>query len=980
MFLNCHTYYSLRHGTISPTQLAETAFANDTDSIALTDINNTSGIPEFYFACRKSGVKPIAGVDIRDKFHKQLFVLIARNNHGLAEINKYLSEVNQGKQKHDELPEFNNVYIIIPFENFVADIIKENEFIGVRPNDIKKLLSSKLTKFKSKMLVLHSVSFRTIKDFELFMSLRAIDNNTLLSMLPSVLHAKSMDVFMHPSYIRKIYCDYPEIISNTLNLLKTCSLIFNKEHKNKKTFTDTYNNDVQLLRKLSERGLKKRYGAHNLIAYERMQSELQIIEKLKFVPYFLITYDIVRYAQSRNFFHVGRGSGANSIVAYCLGITNVDPIELNLYFERFLNPKRSSPPDFDIDFSWRDRDNIFKYIFRKYGSEHTALLGAMNTFKTKSILRELGKVNGLPKNELDILAKNPQSVKDKDSIHKKIIEQAAELSGFPNLRTIHSGGVLISDLPIYYFAALDMPSRGFLTTQWDMYVAEDLGFEKFDILSQRGLGHIRDCVEIVSQNRGTEIDIHKLNEFKIDPKVNKYLSTGNTIGCFYIESPAMRGLISKLKCQDYLTLVAASSIIRPGVSKSGMMKEYIARYNNSNNFKYLHPIMEKQLSETYGIMVYQEDVLKVCHHYAGMDLADADVLRRAMSGKFRSKTEFDNIRNKFFRMCNKLKRPENISIELWRQIESFAGYSFSKAHSASYAVESYQSLYLKTYYPLEFMTSVINNFGGFYEAWVYFHEAKTLGANIKLPCINNSEYMTKIIDKDIYIGFIHVQSLEHSMINKIVYERNLNGSFKSFNNFINRCSVPDQMLNRLIRIGAFNFTGFSKAELMWKACMRKAKTKISIYETQKKLFTTNEPEYNIPALKNSSTEHVYDEIELLGFPVSMSFFDLLQTNYRGEVKFNDMLKNCGKTVRMLGVFVCLKYVRTGNGQIMNFMTWIDADGNFYDSVHFPNSLKEYPFKGVGVYLMLGIIDVEFGYPLLRTQKLAKMPFKPDPRE
>ncbi|MDD4148546.1 MAG: DNA polymerase III subunit alpha [Bacteroidales bacterium] len=980
MFLNCHTYYSLRHGTISPTQLAKLAFENDSDSIILTDVNNTSGIPEFYLACRKSGIKPIAGVDIRDNSHKQLFVLIARNNHGLAEINKYLSEINQGKQKQEELPEFNNVYIIIPFENFVANQVKENEFIGVKPSDVKKLLSSRLTKFQSKMVILYSVSFRTIKDYELFMNLRAINNNSLISKLPAVLHASSTDIFIHPSYVRKIYSDYTDIITNTLNLLKTCSLSFNKEHKNKKTFTDSFNNDVQLLRKLSERGLKNRYGFHNPIAYKRMQSELQIIEKLKFVSYFLIAYDIVRYAQSRNFFYVGRGSGANSIVAYCLQITDVDPIELNLYFERFLNPKRSTPPDFDIDFSWRDRDNIFKYIFKKYGSEHTALLGAMSTFKTKSILRELGKVNGLPKPELDILAKNSQSVKDKDSIHRKIIEQASELSGFPNLRTIHSGGVLISDFPIYYFAALDMPQKGFPTTQWDMYVAEDLGFEKFDILSQRGLGHIRDCVEIVSRNQSTDIDIHKVDTFKKDPKINEYLSTGNTIGCFYIESPAMRGLISKLKCQDYITLVAASSIIRPGVSKSGMMKEYIVRYNNPGSFEYLHPIMEKQLCETYGVMVYQEDVLKVCHHYAGMDLADADVLRRAMSGKFRSRTQFDNIRDKFFAMCNKLNRPENVSTELWRQIESFAGYSFSKAHSASYAVESYQSLYLKTYYPLEFMTAVINNFGGFYESWVYFHEAKTLGANIKLPCINNSEYLTRIINKDIYIGFIHVQSLEHSAINEIVYERNLNGSFKNFNDFINRCSVSEELLNTLIRIGALNFTGFSKTEIMWKSCMRKAKTKQSIYESQKRLFTANEPEYKLPTLKLSPTENAYDEIELLGFPVSISFFDLLQTNYRGEVKFNDMLKHCGKTVRMLGVFVCLKYVRTSNGQIMNFMTWIDAEGNFYDSVHFPDSLKEYPFKGAGVYLMLGIIDVEFGYPLLRTQKLAKMPFKPDPRE
>ncbi|MDD3686458.1 MAG: hypothetical protein PHE56_06795, partial [Bacteroidales bacterium] len=508
----------------------------------------------------------------------------------------------------------------------------------------------------------------------------------------------------------------------------------------------------------------------------------------------------------------------------------------------------------------------------------------------------------------------------------------------------------------------------------------DLGFEKFDILSQRGLGHIRDWVEIVSANQNVEIDIREVENFKRDDKVNRFLATGNTIGCFYIESPAMRGIITKLDCQDYLTLVAASSIISPGVAKSGMMKEYIVRYNNPGSFKYLHPVMEEQLGETYGVMVYQEDVLKVCHHYAGMDLADADVLRRAMSGKFRSRTEFDKIRDKFFELCQQQNRPEDISLELWRQIESFAGYSFSKAHSASYAVESYQSLYLKTYYPLEFMTAVINNFGGFYQTWVYFHEASRLGATINLPCINDGDYLTTIKGKDIFVGFIHIQSLEQAVVNQILRERDTNGRFLSFDDFLHRCQVPDEQLNILIRTGAFRFTGFGKAELMWKSVMRKSEHKKAVFAVQKKLFSVAEPVYTLPELISSPLEDTYDEIELIGFPVSMSFFDLLQTKYRGEVKFKDMHKLEGKQVRMLGVFATLKYVRTSKGEIMNFITWIDSDGGFFDSVHFPDSIKEYPFRGAGVYLLLGIVDVEFGYPVLRAQKMARMPFLADPRE
>ena len=980
MFLNCHSYYSLRFGTLSPMQLAAGAFASDVETVVLSDINNTAGIPEFYFACRKSGVKPIAGVDVRDSDNAMLFLLIARNNEGFMEINRYLSEINFKQRKKTELPDFSAVYVVFPLEKFKANKLSENEFIGVRPGQVKSLISSPHTKFLSKMLMLHSISFRKTSDIELCRNLRAVDMNLLLSQLPKDLHCNSYDVFVHPSKLREIYSSYPQIVRNTILLLSTCSLVFDKNHKNKKLYTDCLADDVKLLRSVSLKGLKNRYGSNNSLALQRMESELGVIENLKFVSYFLIAWDIIRFSKSKGFFHVGRGSGANSIVAYCLGITDVDPIELNLYFERFLNPKRTSPPDFDIDFSWKNRDEVTSYIFKRFGSEHTALLGAMNTFKSRSILRELGKVHGLPKEELDILAKNPNSVKDKDDIHRKIISIAAELSGFPNLRTIHAGGVLISEKSIYYYAALDMPPKGFPTTQWDMYVAEDIGFEKFDILSQRGLGHIRDCVELVSKNKGFEIDIREVEKFKMDSQINQYLSTGETIGCFYIESPAMRGLITKLSCKDYITLVAASSIIRPGVSQSGMMKEYIVRFNNPTGFKYLHPVMEEQLGETFGVMVFQEDVLKVCHHYAGMDLADADVLRRAMSGKFRSKDEFNKIRDKFFKLCKDLNRPEGISTELWRQIESFAGYSFSKAHSASYAVESYQSLFLKTYYPLEFMTAVINNFGGFYQSWVYFHEAKRLGANIQVPCINTSESLNRIIGTNIYIGFVHVFGLEQALVSHIIFERNLNGSFKSLEDFLNRCEVSDEQLNLLIRVGAFSFTGFSKSELMWKACLKKTKHKTANYVVQKKLFVVQEQEYILPNLPKSLLEDTYDEIELLSFPVSMSFFDLLQTKYRGGVKFANMLQYKGKQVRMLGTFICLKYVRTSSGDLMNFGTWIDSDGKFFDSVHFPNSLKQYPFRGFGVYLMLGIVDVEFGYPILRVEKLAKMPFMADPRE
>ncbi len=281
-----------------------------------------------------------------------------------------------------------------------------------------------------------------------------------------------------------------------------------------------------------------------------LNKELRIIDEMGFTAYFLITWDMIRYAQSRGFYHVGRGSGANSLVAYCLQITEVDPIELELYFERFLNPHRSSPPDFDIDFSYRDRDEMIDYMLKRYGKQHVALLGMYPTFQYNSIIRELGKVFGLPKAEIDQLGLK-KTIEDK--IHRIILQYGKLLQNFPSAMSIHPGGILISEEPIAAYSAVHLPPKGFPTTMQDMFVAENIGLHKLDVLSQRGLGHIKECIQLVKQNRRIDIDIHDTCKFKKDPLIKEQLRTGNTIGCFYIESPAMRQLIKKLHCDNYET-------------------------------------------------------------------------------------------------------------------------------------------------------------------------------------------------------------------------------------------------------------------------------------------------------------------------------------------------------------------------------------------------------------------------------------------
>jgi DNA-directed DNA polymerase III PolC len=976
MILNAHSYYSLRYGVVSIEDLVQSAIDLDYEAMAITDINNSSGVLEFVKVCLEKGIKPIVGMEFRDG-DTLLFVAIARNKEGFREVNELLTEANLSNTPLPRRPDFSHCYVIYEYGSKINDL-KENEYIGVRPHHLNKLMMEKKN-IQSKYVILQAYTYRDYKGYEAHKKLRAVNHNILLSQLQPHECAATDEYLIPKVELLRKFESYPHIIENTQRIIDDCSFSFDfKAKKNKKTFTGSGYDDRLLLEKLAFDGLKYRYGIDK-VAEGRVRKELAIIDQLGFSSYFLIANDIIKYSMQKGYYHVGRGSGANSVVAYCLRITDVCPIELDLYFERFLNPKRTSPPDFDIDYSWKERDDVIEYIFKRYGRKHTALLGAMSTFKDRSIIREMGKVYGLPKEEIDRLIKDPNNPLNQNEICRDILAHYTAIEDYPNLRTIHAGGILISDEPISYYTALDMPPKGFPTTQFDMYLAEDIGLDKLDILSQRGIGHIKDAAELVFKNRGIKIDVHDVQKFKKDEKVRQQLKAADTIGCFYIESPAMRGLLKKLQCEDYITLVAASSIIRPGVAKSGMMKEYISRFHNSTKFKYLHPIMEEQLKETYGVMVYQEDVIKVGHYFGGLDLADADVLRRMMSGKSRNRKHLLEIEEKYYANCQAMGHPEALAKEVWRQIESFAGYSFSKAHSASYAVESYQSLYLKSHYPLEFMVGVINNFGGFYATWVYVNEVKKAGGTLHLPCVNNSTYLTNLNGTDVYLGFIHIKSLEQSIGQQIEVERLKNGPFLGLEDFIMRTSVGLESLKILIRIDAFRFTGQNKRQLLWEAHMVFDKHKQKEFASNTALFHEPPLEWKLPQLVESQIANIYDEIELMGFPVTQSYYDLLKTKSRGDCKAKDLMKNLGKKVRILGSYVTTKPVRTVRGDMMAFGTFLDDEDTFFDTTHFSQSLKAFPFKGLGVYLILGKVVEEFGLPSIEVEKMAKLEIKGDPR-
>ena len=983
MYLNTHSYFSFRYGTIPPKALLAEAQRNGVQTMVLTDINTTAACLNFVRLAPEYGIKPLIGVDFRNG-NQQQFIGIARNNEGFLELNQFLSyHLHREEDFPPKAPDWNHVWVIYPFRSFQGQPLGDHAFIGVCPDELNRLPFSRWKHLIDQMVILQTVTFRGKVDFNSHRLLRAIDQNTLLSKLDQKEQGKPTDRMELDSRLLSKYSAYPQIIQNTRKILTTSNVHFDfgdtYPHKNINTYCGSESEDYALLRRLCLEGMPYRYETPGFTIYRRLARELFIIKEKGFVAYFLVNWDIVHYAIGQGYFYVGRGSGANSVVAYLLRITDVDPIELDLYFERFINLYRKNPPDFDIDFSWKDREDITRYIFDRFGWERTALLATYSTFQYRAIVRELGKVFGLPPYEIDRFAEG--IIEAPDQIYHTILAYAKRMQGFPSHLSIHAGGIIISEQPIHKYTATSLPPKGYPLTHFDMVVAEDVGLYKFDILSQRGLGKIKDGLEVIHCNcpDDPEIDIHNVRQFFEDEKVKDLLRNGKAIGCFYVESPAMRMLLKKLKADNYLGLVAASSIIRPGVAKSGMMREYILRFRYRERRKEAHPVLWDLMEDTYGVMVYQEDVIKVAHYFAGLTLGEADMLRRGMSGKFRSRDEFLKVKQQFFDNCKAKGHDQALTHDVWRQIESFAGYAFAKGHSASYAVESYQSLYLKAHYPLEFMVAVINNFGGFYRTELYVHEARMHGATIEAPCINQSEALCVIKDTTIFLGFSLIKELAEQTILTLLEERYARGNYRSLKHLVERTDISLEQLKVLIRIGGLRFTGQHKKKLLWEAHFMLASVK---QRTVTPLFETEvKSTFELPPLHHDPREDAFDEMELLGFPLCSPFSLLSENNGLPHhvVLVRNMPNYLNQKVTMLGYLIAIKNTSAKKAtstqkQRMHFGTFIDEEGQFIDTVHFPPSAAKYPFRGKGVYRLYGKVVEEFEFYTLEVDQMEKLPY------
>ncbi len=757
----------------------------------------------------------------------------------------------------------------------------------------------------------------------------------------------------------------------------------------------------------------------------QLDHELEIISEMGYADYFLVVADIVHYARTEGIPTCGRGSAANSVVAYALGLTHVDPLAHDLYFERFLNQGRSDAPDVDIDFSWRDRDRVLEYVYKRYGEDRVAMIATQVTFQGRAAVREVAKVHGLPEGEIAMVTKrlgwfsNAGELREKIASNPRfrgidlteepwstVLQAAEQLDGFPRHLGVHPGGIVIAPDRMTDHVPVERSAKGVVVTQWDMYPVEDAGLVKIDLLGNRSLAVIEDACRDVE-----EFHDHTISYVHFDPTedtaTRKLISRGDTVGCFYVESPATRSLLRKLDCGDFETLVAASSIIRPGVSSSGMMGAYVERHNGAP-FAWLHPKMEELLGDTYGVMCYQEDVIKVAHHIAGMSLIDADGLRKSM-GKKRDFERIDAYRRQFMEGATERGVEPDIAAELWRQIESFGGYSFCKAHSASYALVSFQAAYLRAHYPAELMAAVLSNYGGFYSTIAYVSEAMRLGLEVVGPDVNESRIAWTGVTRPeaaaaaealalgdvtpdeldlpggwlgrLRVGLCQVGGLSGEGAEAIVDERERRGPFTGFDDLMDRVALQPSEIEALIRCGALDGLGEgTRPELMWRALLRRRE----VIRSGRGPALMLPLEMPLPAALpetpgyDESTVLAF-EAETLDFLVSAHPLTLYEEAIAGVkaergpplISGQDLERHVGEQVRLVGWRVTAKPIHTVHNEVMEFVSFEDTTA-LYEVTVFPRQYRRYAPELMtrGPFILTGLVEEEWGAISLTMDRLS----------
>ncbi len=699
-----------------------------------------------------------------------------------------------------------------------------------------------------------------------------------------------------------------------------------------------------------------------------------------FTPYFLVVYDVAKFCREHGIPAAGRGSAAGSMVAYVLGITYIDPLEHDLYFERFLSPARDDPPDIDLDVSACRRDEVLDYVYQRFGADRVAMICTYATMKARMAVRDVAKAMGLSPEEVDALGRNIPHCRasqietvaeaipsyrglpaDREP-YRTILDTCGRLDGFPRHLSIHVGGVVIADRPLTDLVPLERATKGLVITQYDMGPIERLGLIKMDILGQKGLSVIEDTSNWASKAHGARLDPDALP--RDDPDTLRLLRDGLTLGVFQIESPAMRSLLQAMKPRSIEDLTLSIALIRPGASGSGMKELFLLRRAGREPLVYLHPALEPILSESLGTFVYQEQVMRAAVALAGFTPTEADDLRRAMTHQ-RSPEQMEAIRSRFMEGAGERGMSRPVAHALFESLSKFSGYGFCKAHAATYGEFSYQASYLKAHFPAEFMAAVLVNEAGFYHHSVYIEEAKRLGVRVALPDINRSEPDYCVKDGVLYFGLYRVKGMTCRTVDGIMAARG-RFPFTSLSDFLSRVETTEEEVATLIKCGAFDSFENTRPELLWKlamlypqarshnngvrscaarsTCPGSAGTEMHDEQPDPALplgIPKVSPPMALPRLPDyTSAQKLRMELEYLEASVSAHPLAILvpEELARERVNSAELGRHLGETVSLVGWVIAQRRATTKKREYMQFLTLEDPVGTFEATI-FPRDYQ-----------------------------------------
>ncbi len=993
--LHVHSHYSILDGASSPEDLCAEARALGYDALALTDTNSLAGALAFRAAAQEAGTRPVFGAALSAalpaRWGDPLTVVLALDHEGFAELCRLVTA-----RQLD--PSFDLAAALAASSTHVAilcpDLAVGRRIAAARPADVylavggtdgRAELACQQAEAAGVAAVLAPVvRFSRPEDHAAHRALRAIAEGATLAGLAGHATAGPDACLRVSDRLRRLAGSLARAQEQASELAGRCQGAPPQGAFQFPAYPCPPGwREFEYLRHLCQQGLGQRLRPPSREAWRRLRRELAVIAEKNFAGYFLAVWDIAAEAKRRGIPTVGRGSAANSLASFALGITHVDPLAHGLFFERFLNPERLDPPDIDLDFPWDQRDEMLAYAFGRFAPERVAMLCTLVRLRGRSAVREAGRALGLSEAELTGFTRRlphwgtvadmraaPQTRPEARGLPvaeepwRSVLKLAARLEGAPRHFSVHPGGIVITPGPVDAVMPRQESAKGVVVGQYDMYAAEDAGLVKIDLLGQRGLAVIRDA------GRDAGVDWSAADPYA-DPATRALLREGRTLGCFYVESPAMRLLLRKLRCDDFDLLTAASSIIRPGVSNSGMMRMFVERHLGRQPVRFAHPSLEPLLAGTYGVMVYQEDVIKVVHAVAGWSLGEADKLRRCMSKK-RHWEKMDTYRSRFLADAQRRGLSARAAAEIWRQISAFGGYAFCKAHSASYAQLSFRSAFLKAHYPAAFLAAVLSNQGGFYGPAAYLEEARRLGLRILGPDVNASAWRYTVEGADgLRVGFVAVKQLGAGHAQALVAAR----PFRTLRDLLARVALTREETEALIDCGACDSLGPGRTRLRWEAALSR-----HWRHGPREPELLAAPELPLPALAEPDADgRLAAEFRQLG--LSPAAHPLMQ--YRGllsrlagpgTVAAADLARHAGQRVRAYGWLVTWRGNRVHKtGELMKFMTLEDLTGTFEVTL-FPRAYAEHGHKlfGLGPYWVEGVVEDDHGGVTLTVERLENL--------